>query len=185
MLGRGREVTVVIPFADTRLDPRRCGMQKNGWNLDTADVECSVPPSAWLGHALAQGLVASGFRVTTANPAPGPNSVRIDGAVLQFFVEPKLGFFTFTPEADIAAKLVVTSPSGLYAERTFYFKAEEESIVGSESNFQAAATTATQQAVAAMVAAVVSLLDRYPQLGPPSTLPPVAAVLPLAKEGQR
>jgi hypothetical protein len=62
--------------------------------------------------------------------------LRLEGKLLQFFVEPKVGFVTFTPEADIHVRLVASSPSGLLAERDFYVKGEETSLIGTENNFQ-------------------------------------------------
>lgn len=167
-LGRGREIILEAPFADQRPLPARCGMQKNGYNMDTANVNCTVSPPAWLSKALEQGLVSAGFRVRGKDNEQSPSAVHVEGAVLQFFVEPDVGFTTFTPEADISVKLVVTSASGLRAERVFYVKGIEESLVGSEENFQKAATGGTQQIVSAMVNAIAGLLDRYPQLGAPS-----------------
>jgi hypothetical protein len=145
-------------------------MQKNGFGMETADVVCSVPPPVWLAQTLTHALTTAGFRVNTNPAMQRPSSLRIDGTVLQFFVEPDLGFFTFTPEADLSVKLVASSQSGLYAERTFYFKGIETSMVGTESNFQKASDTATTQAVTVMVKAIAALLDRYPQLGTPAAL---------------
>jgi hypothetical protein len=163
--GRRRSVIVEIPFDDRRDDPHRCGTQKNGYDMETADVRCSVPPGSWVADALATGLQRAGFHVLTTHAPSGMRTVRVHGEVTQFFVEPKLGFFTFTPEADIGVRLVVSTPSGLLAERRFYFKGIEESLIGTESNFQAASRTATREATENMVRAVVTLLDRYPDLG--------------------
>ena len=175
---RPREVTLQSPFSDARRDRSRCGIQKNGLNLETADVECTVPPVQWLADALTQGLTAAGYQVVSTGfpdaPAASPSSVVVRGEVLQFFIEPKVGVFTFSPEADISVRLVMTSPSGLRAARRFYFKSEEVSLFGTESNFQAAADSATQQAVRGMVTAIVELLDRYPDLGTPTTVRRVA-----------
>jgi hypothetical protein len=164
-VGRGRDVVVEIPFEDQRNDRGRCGTQKNAYNMETADVRCSVAPAEWVAHALATGLQRAGFHVLTAGAPPVPSRARVHGEVTQFFVEPKVNALTFDPEADIGVRLVVETPSGLLAERRFYFKATEVSLVGTEDNFQAAASTATREAVDGMVSAVVALLDRYPQLG--------------------
>jgi hypothetical protein len=164
-LGRGREVVLVMPFADQRLIRDRCGMQKNSIGTDIGNVRCTVPPPVWLSEGLQYALTTAGFQVSTNPAMQGPAAVRIEGAVLKFFVEPDVGFSTFTPEADISVKLVASSQSGLYAERTFYFKGIEVSVVGTAANFQKAADTATKQAVTVMVSAIAALLDRYPQLG--------------------
>jgi uncharacterized lipoprotein YajG len=170
-LGRGREIVVEMPFADQRQIPSRCGMQKNGYNMETAEVNCTVPPPVWLSTALKQGLTSAGFRVRERHEPQAASAVHINGAVLQFFVEPDVGFATFTPEADISVKLLVTSASGLRAERVFYVKGTEESLVGTEDNFQKAANSGTREAVQSMVSAIATLLDRYPQLGAPTTAP--------------
>jgi uncharacterized lipoprotein YajG len=184
-LGRGREVVLQMPFADQRPFPSRCGMQKNGYNMDTATVNCTVPPPLWLSQALAQGLVSAGFRVRTSPIAQQASSVRVDGAVLQFFAEPDVGAFTFSPEADISVKLLLTSPSGLRAERMFYFKGTETSLFSTEGNFQKAVDSSTRQAVTGMVSAIASLLDRYPQLGAPDATSAATVSFLSAKEASR
>jgi hypothetical protein len=166
-LGRGRDVIVDIPFDDKRADRGRCGTQKNTYNMETANVVCKIPPAEWVAHALATGLQRAGFHVLVlAGRQPSaPSTVLVHGEVTQFFVEPKVNAFTVAPEADIGVRLVVSSPSGLLAERRFYFKGTDEGLLATEDHFQAAARTATHDAVDSMVGAVVALLDRYPQLG--------------------
>jgi hypothetical protein len=164
-LGRGREVVVDAPFADARQLPERCGMKKNGYNTDSADVHCSVRPSEWMTAALIDGLAASGFRVLVNDRGAAPSSPRIDGQLVQFFVEPKLDVFAFTPEADIAVTLHVSTPSGLSADRVFYFKGGETRYIGTDDTFQDAVEASTRSAVSGMVGAIAQLLDRYPQLG--------------------
>lgn len=161
--GKQRTVVLVAPFNDDRPVKNRCGMQKNGYNADTASVFCSAEPAQWLADLLASELRAAGFNVVAAPPSSA-RAVRIEGRLLQFFVEPKVGVFTFTPEADVHVQLVATSASGLLAERDFYVKGTETSMVGTESNFQAASNSAVRVIVKDMVAAVLALVDRYPDL---------------------
>jgi hypothetical protein len=146
-VGRGREVVVMAPFADYRPVRDRCGMKKNGYNTDSADVHCAVQPTDWVTHALVDGLAASGFRVLVNQAG--------------------------STEADIAVTLRMSTPSGLAAERVFYFKGREPTMFGTDDTFDDAAKNATREAVAGMVAAIVQLLDRYPQLG---TTAPLVAV---------
>jgi hypothetical protein len=164
-IGRGREVVIDAPFADARQTPERCGMKKNGYNTDTADVHCAVRASDWITAALIDGLSASGFHVLVNYRGAAPSSPRIDGQLVQFFVEPKLDFFTYTPEADIAVTLHVSTPSGLSADRVFYFKAGETRFIGTDDTFQDAVDASTKRAVSGMVGAIAQLLDRYPELG--------------------
>jgi Uncharacterized lipoprotein len=164
--GRGREIVIQVPFADDRPQRSRCGMQKNGYNMDTANVNCSAEPYLFVAELLEKELKEAGFSVSYKAQTRDP--LRVEGKLLQFFVEPKVGFLTFTPEADIHVRLSATSGSGLVAERDFYVKAEEESLVGTEGNFQLAAEAATKRAIKDMVSAIVSLCDRFPELGQPA-----------------
>lgn len=157
--GKQRTIAVVVPFADDRVAGDRCGMKKNGYNMDTANVYCSEEPARFLATLLARELAASGFQVV---PPTAAAAVRIEGRLVQFFVEPKVGFLTFTPEADVGVRLVATSATGLLAERDFYVKGIEESLVGTEDNFQLASNAAVRAVVKDMVAAILALLDRYP-----------------------
>lgn len=112
---------------------------------------------------MASELRKAGFNVVTT-PSSSSTEVKLEGQLLQFFVEPKVGF-TFTPEADIHIRLVASSQSGLLAEREFYVKGIEISLVGAESNIQAASDKAVHEIIKDMVTAVVNLMDRYPGLG--------------------
>ena len=175
-IGRGREIVLAGPLADVRLDRSRCGMKKNGYNSDTASIHCAVPPPQWLTQALADGLHAAGFVVTAAPSSPAPAAF-VNGQVVQFFVEPKVGFLSFNPEADIAVTLTVSTSSGLVADRRFYWKAVHGAVAGTDDVFQAAADEATVEAVQGMVVAIAALLDRYPTAG--------VANAPIAMAGER
>ncbi len=160
----GPPIAVVVPFADERPDPSRCGLQKNGYNMATATVYCSVKPAEFLAQHLAAELRSRGFTVHTDANASDSAALRIEGKLLQFFVEPQIGFVTVNPEADIHVKLVVTSPSGLVAERSFYVKEEEVALAALEPSFQAASDKATRKISSDMARAVKALFERYPQL---------------------
>jgi hypothetical protein len=173
--GRGREVIVVMPFEEKRHELGRCGMQKNGYNTDTADAVCSVAPNRWLADALAQALVKSGYRVLRDDTAvPGPTTVVVRGELRQYFIEPKNNFMYVTLEADIGIVLDVASPNGLRAQRSFYVKGTDSGMASSEAHFQAASDEAASEIVGSMVLAITQLLDRYPGLGAPAATARVA-----------
>jgi hypothetical protein len=171
---RGREVIVVAPFADARPDPRRCGMQMNGWRMDTADVRCDPEPGRWLADAFARRLEGDGYRVLSSEAVPGPSTILVRGSVKQLFLEPYDRFFTRTVEGDFSVHLVVTTGSGLHAERTFYVKGTQTHIGSFESVFQSAADDATYRIARAMVDALGDLLQPYPELGAPEATKAVA-----------
>jgi hypothetical protein len=172
--GRGREVVVVVPFEEKRYSLERCGMQKNGYNADTADAVCTVSPSRWLADALREALIKSGYRVLAPDVVPGPTTVILRGELRQYFVEPKLNFWTATIEADVGVTLEASSPSGLLAKRHFYVKGKDTTMASTEVHFQAAADAAAGEIVGKMVVSVTELLNRYPGLGAPSATVRVA-----------
>jgi uncharacterized lipoprotein YajG len=163
--GDGRELVVHTPFADKRGNRQRCGMQKNSWNADTASVICSSDPTGWLADLLVAELTAAGFKVKTEGVTSTPHGVTIDGVLLNFFVEPVIGFSTITIETDIHIKLIATTKNGLNAERSFFVKGSNSAMTGMASNFQPSVDDATKMAIKDMVAAILTLMNRYPELG--------------------
>jgi hypothetical protein len=140
-------------------------MKKNGYNMDTADILCAEPPNQWLAALLAEELRKAGFRVATDPRQTGPGALRLEGTLTQFFLEPDVGFLTFSPEADIELRLVATAPSGLVAERRFYGKGRETALSGLEDNFRLAADSAVRDMLARVVNAVAELVQQHPELG--------------------
>jgi hypothetical protein len=163
--GGGREVVVTVPFADDR-GVKRCGMKKNGYNMDTADIVCQGDPALWLGKLFADELRASGFRVLGADDARKPSAVRLDGGLLTVFVEPVIGAWSGSLETDLQVKLVATSDTGLRAERVFFVKGAKKGLmVVTDQPVQTAFHRATQDLLREMVQAVFELMLKYPQLG--------------------
>jgi hypothetical protein len=160
--GGGREIAVVPAFTDRRPQRHRCGMKKNGYNMDTANIFCATPPYVFLANLLRAELAAAGFRVVSDPRAVGGSTVVISGELQQFFVEPKIGAVTFSPETDIGLKLTATTGTGLYAERRFYVKGEEVSLAGTDGNLQLAYEAAIRQMMRATVDAITNLVDQFP-----------------------
>ena len=157
-------ITLVTPLDDSRPQKHRCGIKKNGYNMETAQIFCGAEPAAYLADLLAAELVEAGFDVQRKAAATSSGGLHLKGELLQFFVEPVVGAFTFTPEADIQVKLTATTTTGLDAERDFYVKVEEVALAGTEDTFQAAAARATHQISGRMAQAVQELVQRYPEL---------------------
>lgn len=163
--GSGRELVVHTPFADDRQIRQRCGMVKNSYNADTASVTCSSDPTDWLANLLAAELRTAGFKVKTDGVSSKPSGVMVDGVLIKFFIEPVIGFSTITFETDIHIKLVATSNNGLNAERSFFVKGTYSALSGLSSNFQPSVDDATIKIVKDMAAAILTLMNRYPELG--------------------
>ncbi len=164
--GNGREIVVETPFADDREIRDRCGMQKNGYNMDTAAAICTTDPSAWLAGLLAAELRAAGFSVVEAGSTHAQSALRVEGSLLKIFVEPVIGFWTGSHEADLQVKLVASSESGLRAERTFFAKGRQGgAVISITPLFEQALRNATRALLDDMVRAILSLMDRYPELG--------------------
>ena len=181
--GKGRQLIVVVPFSDGREIRDRCGMQKNGYNMDTADAVCQSDPNGWIAQLLADELRASGFSVLTEGTAHRPGALRVEGSLIKLFVEPVLGAWSGSLEADLSVKLRVTTETGLEAERTFFVKGWKGGQLASTMQpYHTALHRATQAILEEMVRAILELMDRYPQLGLRRTPPGVLAKL---EEGWR
>lgn len=161
--GNGREVSVVMPMEDNRDHETkyRCGTQKNGYNMETADVVCSSAPTKFLPEMLAAELRRSGFRVVSEAEL-GTDGFLVKSRLNHFFVEPKIDFWTFSPESDVYVSLIVKNRDGLLAERDFYIKGVEVSLTGISSNFQLASEKAVKQIIEEMVGALSELDKKYP-----------------------
>lgn len=163
--GNGREIVVVVPFADDR-KIHRCGMQKNGYNMDTADAICTTDPAVWIANLLVDELTASGFSVIGAESPHRGSALRIEGSLLKVFVEPLIGMWTGSHEADLYVKLIATSNNGLRAERNFFVKGRQGgAMVSVTPLFELALRRATSKLLSEMVEAIISFMNRYPELG--------------------
>jgi hypothetical protein len=159
--GQGREIVLVRPFENGR-GQARCGMKKNGYNADTANVLCSAAPEVALANLVAGQLAAAGFEVLDDPADAEPSTIVLTGVLEQVFIEPKMDYFTATFETDLALKLTAKTGTGLRAARTFYLKGEEATYFASPEDMQRSLTSATRQLVLGVVGAVANLADRYP-----------------------
>jgi len=163
--GRGRQVVVVVPFADDR-SIQRCGMQKNGYNMDTADAVCQSEPEAWIAQQLADELRASGFTVLAEGSPHRPGALEVEGSLIKVFVEPVLGAWTASLEADLSVELHASTETGLRASRTFFVKGWKGGVAASTMQpFHTALARAAHGIVEEMVRSIIELMDDYPELG--------------------
>ena len=162
--GNERQVVIMSPLEDKRLHPEKCGIKKNGYNMATAKAICSMDPSTWLAQILETELKSAGFSVVSEETAK-PSAIRLNGSLLQIFVEPVIGFTTVKLETDIHVKVKATSETGLLAERSFFVKEADSALVASDGNYQTSLTQGSMRIVKEIVAAIISLMNRYPQLG--------------------
>ncbi len=95
-----------------------------------------------------------------------PGALRLEGSLLKIFVEPVIGAWSGSLEADLSVKLRATSETGLEAERTFFVKGWKGGQLASTMQpYHTALHRATQQLLEEMVRAILELMDHYPQLG--------------------
>ena len=164
--GNSREIAVVVPFSDERPSPKRCGMKKNGYNMDTADAICATPPGTWLSKLLAGELRASGFSVTERADPLKKNTLVIEGTVSKVFVEPVMGWWSGSLEDDLEINLLATTASGLRAGRKFFSKGIKRGIIiGTLTPYQTSLKRVADDLLEDRVEAVFYLMNAYPQLG--------------------
>lgn len=160
--GQGREVIVVPSFFDRRPQQQRCGMKKNGYNMDTANLICQFEPDDYLADMVAAQLADAGFVVGRDRKLAGPNTLILNGTVEQMFVEPKSDYFCGWMEADVALVVAATTPAGFSAQRRFYVKGEEATMFGGEIDAAAALSSGVRQLLLSVVGAVANLADQLP-----------------------
>ena len=170
-IGMDRAVSVVVPFTDGRSITHRCGMQKNGYNMDTANATCDQSPTEWFARRLLSELDVAGFRAiaaidteNTSNDSTTTDPARVEGSLLKLFVEPVIGAWTASLEADLHVRLRVTRPDGLEAEREFFSKGVKPGQMASVTPaFESALRRATTTMMDEMVVGIAQLLDDHPQ----------------------
>jgi hypothetical protein len=164
--GAGREIALQRPFLDHRAQDR-CGMKKNGYNMDTAKVTCSQAPADTIAYLVAHELWAAGFKVLDDPAKAGPSTIVLSGTVEQAFVEPKLNFSYAVLETDVSLLLTARTGAGLVAERRFFVKGEEATVTASDEDIQRSYESGLRQLVTAVVSAVANLADHVPADGAP------------------
>ena len=169
--GNQRQVIVAVPFSDARQIKDRCGIQKGGYGNETAVAFCQGDPAQWIAELLVSELKASGFTVLPAEDGARDSALRVDGVLLKIFAEPVVGFWSGIVETDLGVKLVATSKTGLRAERTFFVKGAEQSIIWPQGIFNDSVASGSRELLAKMVDAILELMKRYPELGFERTRP--------------
>ena len=171
--GMGRAIVLVTPFRDRRPDTQRCGMKKNGYNMDMANVNCDHGPGAELAQHLATELAAAGFRVFSSQQQAGPTAMILWGDLEQVFVECDNRVFYGAIETDIALNLKVKFPNGTWYERRLYVKGEEDTFLALGGDFQRSYESGVRNILTTAVGAVLNLADHLP-MAPSAVATPVA-----------
>jgi hypothetical protein len=122
--------------------------------------------------------------VLDASAAHRPGALRIEGSLQKLFVEPVIGAWTVSLEADLTVTLKASSETGLEASRKFFVKGWKPGQMASTMQpYHTALHRATQQLLEEMVRGIVELMDRYPQLGFVPHAPAIGWVV--TREGAR
>jgi hypothetical protein len=183
--GAGREV-VVFPVEDRREDTERCGVKRNSFGAETADVRCQPEPAVWLVELTLRGLHRAGFRPVTLITKTTADPLQLRLELEHLFIDVVPGVLTLTFIADVHVIVRAETASGLVATRSFFVKVKEESALGTNVPYQRAMDRATKALVARIVRAVVKLADESLPEGPAPARPAeVSATRPLATAGAR
>ena len=162
-IGSGEEVRVHVPFEDARDSQKRCGMKKNGYNMDTADVNCTKEPELWLSHRLSDELSKAGFNskiVRQVESKKRPRSVLVEGRLLKFFLEPKVGAFVGILEMDINLKLTIYMPGGKKAEKEFFSKGGKEVLVWTAGKYNQVLLITSKKLIDKIVSSVDEVMSK-------------------------
>jgi hypothetical protein len=172
--GEGRHVSLNRPFHDERPQYDYC--EKEIRKKTRPRLECSPEAPVWIADAFANALEAAGLQIDTEPDAAPADAVHIEGTLAHFAIEDRPGFSEVTSESDAHVRLVLSTDSGLRAERSFFAKsARASSMATNKTMGRTAMREVSERIIHEMVAAVLSLLNRYPELGRPQ---PVAEAAP-------
>lgn len=168
--GALREILVVDPFADARTSPS-CGQKKNGFGMNTAQIDCSTPPGRWVSEALAKGFAQNGYIVLPPGTKPRASTYVVSGTVKEFFMSPDVDISKAMNKMIIAVQLDVTMPNGATSERDFHEMGQSLMTAEDNNGFDKAADSATMQLVGETVESVGQLLQK-PDAAPGWHAPP-------------
>jgi hypothetical protein len=88
---------------DLRRDQKRIGCKKSGFSTESADLFLDHPIPQWFGGVLNEEFKRAGL--TLAKPET-PGVCRIEVNILDFFIEPEVGF-AYELHAVVHAELLV------------------------------------------------------------------------------
>jgi hypothetical protein len=159
--GGGREL-VVFPATDTRTEHARCGVKRNTYGSETADVLCTPEPSAWLSELVLRGLDRAKFKIVTTQTAQSADPLRIRLRLAHLFIDQIPGMMTVTLHTDVNVVVSVESKAGLVAERSFLVQTDTEVAAVLDRGLKDAMDQATARLVDRIVDAVLVLSKRYP-----------------------
>jgi len=159
--GGGREL-VVFPAVDTRTEQARCGVKRNTYGSETANVLCTPEPSQWLSELVLRGLDRAKFKIVTTQTAHSPDPLRIRLRLDHLFIDQIPGMLTVTLHADVHVIVSAENSAGLVAERSFLVQTDSQVAGVLDSGLQDAMDQATQRLADRVVDAVLALSKRYP-----------------------
>ncbi len=161
--GAGREV-IVFPVQDERDDSKRCGVKRNGFEAETADVLCEPEPSQWLGELVLRALDRAGFKVVTTQSAKSADPLRLHVKLKHLFIDQVNGVLSVALVTDAHVVIEANTQTGLSAERSFFAKSEKDVLGVVDSGLQASMDQAVEQLADEMVTALIGLNARYPSV---------------------
>lgn len=162
--GGGREV-IVFPAVDERSETARCGVKRNTYGSETADVLCTPEPSQWLSELILRGLDRAKFKVVTTVTAQSPDPLRIHLRLEHLFIDQIPGALTVTLNTDMHVVVTADTAAGLVAERSFFVQSQNDVAGVLDRGLQASADQATQELADHIIDALLALNRRYPSQG--------------------
>lgn len=155
-------VLVLGPITEKRPERVIVGVKKNGYGWDMAEVflRKQQEPSIWVRKALAAKLTASGFKLADEGADAPPDAIRMHGVLQQFFVEPKVGFWSGEVHGIVVFELTVEMPDRRAFARRFVARYWTNEMVWLDSDLERALGNAANDSIDATSRALCELLLR-------------------------
>ena len=117
--------------SDRRPNQKRIGCKKNGYGSESADLFLDVQLTDWFGGVMNEEFRRSGLSLDPNDP----QAARVEVDLLDFFVEPDVGFGSFHLFAVVHAEVIVRFPKGTTFARRFAAHSDEGFMMATDGSY--------------------------------------------------
>lgn len=156
------EKTISTPYpvflarvSDRRPNQNRIGCKKGGWGSESADLFLDVQLTDWFGGVMNEEFQRAGLNLTPKDP----QAARIEVDLLDFFVEPEVGFGSLHLFAVVHAEVTVRLPAGTIFARRFAAHTDETFMMVTDGSYTKMLEEAMMNWMAEAVVEVLRLLQ--------------------------
>ena len=141
--------------SDRRPNQNRIGCKKNGYGSETADLFLDVQLTDWFGGVMNEEFQRAGLSLSSNDPL----AARIEVDLLDFFVEPEVGFGSLHLFAVVHAEVTMRLPMGTTFARRFAAHTDDTFMMATDGSYTKMIEEAMMNWIAEAVVEVLRLLQ--------------------------